>query len=314
MQNDDTAPVKILADKIAGSPSHGYLYGDLFHVKSTPSSSTTNNIAYTSEPLAPHQDLAYYESIPGLQLLHCLEFGNQIVGGESTLIDCMAAAEEFRRISPHHFRTLLLCPATFLKQRDGVCMTYLRPHIVLKQNQKINSHANINNVEDNDFWKGEIVGVNWSPPFEGPLCVPHDMVSPYYAAYSAFEKMLDVSLLDTKNEILEMNGSNSDFVLQNYAKKYTWKHRLNPGEILIFNNRRMLHGRRGYKIIQDFNLESHYPSKENSSDILSRSRHFMGTYTNIDESLNKYRVLLRDRVGHVENPFNNVGNGTSIVP
>ena len=31
-----------------------------------------NDIAYTGEKLSLHMDLLYYESPPGLQLLHCL--------------------------------------------------------------------------------------------------------------------------------------------------------------------------------------------------------------------------------------------------
>ena len=32
------------------------------------------NIAYSGVKLIPHMDLVYYESPPGLQLLHCLRF------------------------------------------------------------------------------------------------------------------------------------------------------------------------------------------------------------------------------------------------
>ena len=41
------------------------------------------NIAYTGEPLASHMDLCYYESPPGLQLLHCLAFDGGVEGGET---------------------------------------------------------------------------------------------------------------------------------------------------------------------------------------------------------------------------------------
>ena len=44
------------------------------------------NIAYTGEPLASHMDLCYYESPPGLQLLHCLAFDGGVEGGETAVV------------------------------------------------------------------------------------------------------------------------------------------------------------------------------------------------------------------------------------
>ena len=66
------------------------------------------NIAYTGEPLASHMDLCYYESPPGLQLLHCLAFDGGVEGGETTLIDAFAVAEQLRREEPEVTLTLSL--------------------------------------------------------------------------------------------------------------------------------------------------------------------------------------------------------------
>ena len=269
--SDSSTPVAVIGRLLAGSLSHGALYGDIFHVKSMPDA---KNIAYTSVPLSPHQDLAYYESMPGLQLLHCIS-NEGVEGGESVLIDALAAAEEFRRIAPEHFETLTRCPATFVKQREGADMVYRRPHIV---------------VDDSE----DVVAVNWSPPFEGPLCLPASSVEPYYLAYAAFERMLDNSLPpEDENGLLPLALTRS---LREYANTYTWEHRLEPGEIMVFNNRRMLHGRRGFS----FNGEH-------------GGRHLMGAYTNIDDTLNRYRVLLRDRS---DDNFSvrNAGNGSRGVP
>lgn len=142
----------------------------MFHVQAVPNA---KNIAYTNVSLGPHQDLAYYESKPGLQLLQCIS-NEGIDGGESVLVDAMAAAEEFRRIAPEHFDVLTKCPATFVKQREGADMIYRRPHIVLDDG-------------------GTVVSVNWSPPFEGPLSVSPESVEAYYRAYAAFERMVDNS-------------------------------------------------------------------------------------------------------------------------
>ena len=53
-------------------------------------------------------DLCYYESPPGLQLLHCLAFDGGVEGGETTLIDAFAVAEQLRREEPEVTLTLTL--------------------------------------------------------------------------------------------------------------------------------------------------------------------------------------------------------------
>jgi gamma-butyrobetaine dioxygenase len=258
-----------------GSLSHGALYGDVFHVQSIPDA---HNLAYTSVPLQPHQDLAYYESMPGLQLLHCLS--NQVRrGGESILIDALAAAEEFRKLAPNYFDTLVTCPATFIKQREGADMVYRRPHIVLDDQQAV------------------VVAVNWSPPFEGPLSIAPGHVEDYYRAYAAFSYMLDNSL-DKRNVY---PGLDPTLVtkLCFYAEEHTWERRLQPGEMLIFNNRRLLHGRRGFELL---------PHHDDEKDIVGR--HLVGCYTNIDETLNQYRLLLRNRPDRGVRVVRNFGNGS----
>jgi hypothetical protein len=51
------------------------------------------NIAYSNASLDLHMDLAYYESPPGLQLLHCLRFDDDVQGGLSQLLDGFRVAE-----------------------------------------------------------------------------------------------------------------------------------------------------------------------------------------------------------------------------
>lgn len=287
--DDGSTPVAILGKALCGhNLSHGMLYGDLFHVQS--SSSQPNNIAFTSLPLRPHQDLAYYESMPGLQLLHCVEFDDSIVGGESILVDCLAAAYQFKLIAPdQYFKTLTTVPATFVKQRQGANMVYQRPHIVLKSSSD-----------------DEIVAVNWSPPFEGPLRCPPQYVEEYYAAYRALELMLDENAsvaCGSSSDNDEDRDDELSLALSAYAKKYTWKYRLKPGEILIFNNRRMVHGRCGFTNI-------------NTNETQDVKRHLVGCYTNIDDTLNRYRTL-HNKFGNEEKDAlshaRNVGNGSSFV-
>lgn len=236
--------VKVIAEKIA--PIQRTIYGEIFDVK--PAESPIN-IAYTNAPLDFHMDLPYYESPPGIQLLHCLHFDDSIEGGESIFIDAFGVAEKLRTHNPKAFETLCTVPATFKKihfKRDvPVMMEYQRPHI------------NVNPQK-------EIVGVNWAPAFEGPLKVAPSQVSEYYQAYQAFFQLMEES-----------------------SQKSQITFRMAPGDLFVFNNRRMLHGRRGFSQAKGY-------------------RHLQGAYVNIDEFFSRLKVLCKhygnlDSLKHVGN-------------
>jgi gamma-butyrobetaine dioxygenase len=70
------------------------------------------------------QDIAYYESPPGLQLLHCVAFDEHVLGGESTVADGFAACEQLRRDVPEAFEALTRIPATFHKVGGFVCFVF----------------------------------------------------------------------------------------------------------------------------------------------------------------------------------------------
>lgn len=204
------------------------IYGVTFDVCSVPD---PINIAYSNVHLGFHMDLMYYESPPGLQLLHCLRFDPEVEGGESLFLDVFHVAEELRKQFPDDFDNLVRIPGTFQKihfERDyPVKLVYKRPHIVLNP--------------DN-----EIVAVNWSPAFEGPLCVPEEDVEPYFKAYRRFTKLIDESPIK-KTVPLE------------------------PGDLVCFNNRRVLHGRNSFKLNGGV-------------------RFLKGAYVNIDEFRNTFQV------------------------
>lgn len=166
------------------------------------------NIAYSNVPLELHMDLMYYESSPGLQFLHCLKFDEDILGGESIFLDAFEAAEEFRERYPEHFSALCKIPATFQKLHTD------RSRPVLMTYRR--PHIVLNH-------RGRLSAVNWSPPFEGPLTdASLDEVKAYYAAYFRFARFLN-----SNPKMLE--------------------YRLKPGEVACFNNRRVLHGRKGFE-------------------------------------------------------------------
>lgn len=64
--------------------------------------------------------------------------------------------------------------------------------------------------------------MTWAPMFEGVLMCQAKEVVPYYLAYREFQRLVE-------------EGP--------YAESHTVRQRLKPGQCLVFNNRRMLHGR-----------------------------------------------------------------------
>jgi len=97
--------------------------------------------------------------------------------------------------------------------------------------------------------EGDVVAFNYSPPFEGPLSVPFKWVDPYYNALRTLTKIIRSSSMQMK---LKMK----------------------PGDMISFNNRRILHGRTAFD-----------PEKG--------ERHIRGTYIDLDEFKSRYFTLER---------------------
>ena len=97
-----------------------------------------------------------------------------------------------------------------------------------------------------------ITGIFWAPPFEGPLRVPARDIDAYYDAHLAWDA--------TMTE-LEAEGHLVEF-------------RMAPGTVSVFNNRRMLHGRRSF-----------------ISDTPGQERVLQGTYVHVDEFKSRLLTL-----------------------
>jgi gamma-butyrobetaine dioxygenase len=211
----DPATVGHIADKIGGVRKT--FYGDIWDVKSVPKAA---NVAYTSQFLGFHMDLLYLHEPPGLQLLHCLT--NTCKGGESMFSDALKAAYRFRNERPDDFYTLSNFPVPF-KYKNGA-------HHYWKTRTTIETQAPTKK-------SGAIRLVNWSPPFQGPLChidsnihhhspnLAHDgtdaWLRRFISASHAFSKELE-----SEENVFEL--------------------KLEPGQCVIFNNRRVVHARRSF--------------------------------------------------------------------
>ncbi|KAK9461333.1 uncharacterized protein V1516DRAFT_695974 [Lipomyces oligophaga] len=249
---------EIVVEKIA--QKIGYIkqtfYGKSWDVISIPDA---KNIAYTSVNLPLHMDLLYYESPPGIQLLHCIS--NNAEGGESVYADCYNAASYIYNNDLEAFKVLCSFPIVFHYDNDGHKYMCTRPLIEL-----------------DPFYQQlhplmppyRIKCMNYSPPFQAP-----------------FEHFISQSDLE-QNDLTE-NGEFRKFlhayklfesIIHSPSEQYEEK--FEPGVIALFMNRRVLHSRREFKLAT---------TKQETQDLLLSGRWLKGTYLDIDSFYSKLRVL-----------------------
>lgn len=193
-------------------------YGPTWDVESVPEA---KNVAYTSVYLPLHMDLCYYESPPGIQLLHVIE--NSTKGGESVFADAYAAALAVLRTDPEAYDALTKVPVTFHYVNDNQHYYYSRPTIV----------ENLNGSLDPDTNRRPISHFNYSPPFQGPLdaiaTVGDDAGAGFsdstVAAFMRGLRAFEAHIEDQRNQFEAKTPVNT---------------------CMLFQNRRTLHGRREF--------------------------------------------------------------------
>lgn len=198
-------PVAKLAERF------GYIrktfYGSLFDVKNL--KSEAKNLAYTNTFLPLHMDLLYYESPPGVQMLHAID--NSTLGGENIFCDSFLAAEHVRKVDPVAYTALTKIPITFHYDNNNEYYYYKRPLV----------------IEDKDITGDfpKIHAINYSPPFQGPFEIgitkndpAYDMFDDFIRGFQLFEKFIN----DPANH---------------------YEVKMKEGTCVFFENRRVLHSR-----------------------------------------------------------------------
>lgn len=120
------------------------------------------NIAFTSDPLPPHTDLASYRWPPSGQLLHMLH--NNAEGGHSIVVDGWNVVEGLRRDEPDAFEVLATTPVPHRIYSDSG-ETFARQPIIRLD------HA------------GTVIGVRYSNQTLQPLPLDEPQIDAWYAAY-----------------------------------------------------------------------------------------------------------------------------------
>jgi len=204
LKNTPTTDGKCLEVAEEISPLVYGTYEKMFNVMDTGS---TANLAYTTTALPLHQDVVHLEAAPGIQLLHALRFDEQVVGGNSILVDMFECVRILRQNFPDAFDVLARVPVTFsitdYEKDDPIHVLHRKPII---------------NLDYDD----QVVSVAWNPGTEQPLRVHEEDVDDFFSAYKKLHRI-------TVDKSLQFNF------------------RLNEGDLLLFNNRRFLHSRDAYK-------------------------------------------------------------------
>ncbi|KAH5287435.1 hypothetical protein HBI70_019750 [Parastagonospora nodorum] len=211
-------------------------YGRTWDVRSK---AKAENIAYTPQFLGLHMDLLYTSNPPHLQFLHSLRA--RCPGGESFFSDSFHAAHQLQRRSAFHFRTLCTFPVTYQYHHPAFHYHFTRPVIDLHPYPKYSDPTLL-----------PIHRVNWSPPFQGPFEARigsnnANSLRSFVAASHVYEKLIS-------------------------SEENLYEYRLNEGECVIFDNRRVLHARKAF-------------------DATKGERWLKGAYVDDDVFFSKLRVL-----------------------
>ena len=187
------------------------------------------DLAYTSAALPPHVDNPYRDPNPGYQLLHALENKCHTTGG-SFAVDGFEVCRQLREEDPDMFRVLCQVPCRWENDGgDGSSALFFW-----------GPHIAVNSSS------GQVEQIRYSPKSGGyaPALKDESTMDLFYRARRRFA------------ELLNDEGNKSHF-------------RLEEGEIWIFNNLRVLHGR-------------------NEFDPTEGRRHFQGAYIDVDGIQSSY--------------------------
>ncbi|CAI4214777.1 unnamed protein product [Parascedosporium putredinis] len=169
------------------------------------------NVAYTNSYLGLHEDMLYVVQPPRIQLLHCIE--NSCEGGESIFCDGNYAA-----------RAMIDDPAE--AESVDLLSNYLVRYHYQKHPFFYRQARPVFNMKTDDLGNKELVNVWWSPPFQAPnpplgRDAGHAQHRAWHKAMQTFERHLN-------------------------AEANVHEYKLTPGECVIFDNRRVMHGRKAF--------------------------------------------------------------------
>ena len=162
---------------------------------------------------------------PGLQCLHCLEQSDQ--GGATLFADGFKAVSEITSKHPAATDGLTRYPVSYkFETQEGPIYFDSKPMVEFDRT-RLHDHQNqltLSPSQNDSFPLACVKAVNWSPPFQAPFMYFGD--SPGFG--EEFARYKEVAAL---------------FNDQVTSPENMLSITLSPGECVIFNNRRLVHGR-----------------------------------------------------------------------
>uniref|UniRef100_V5EXH4 Protoheme IX farnesyltransferase, mitochondrial n=1 Tax=Kalmanozyma brasiliensis (strain GHG001) TaxID=1365824 RepID=V5EXH4_KALBG len=194
-------------------------YGLLWDVQSK---ADARNIAYTNLDLGLHMDLLYFQNPPRFQFLHMLR--NKVRGGASIFVDSFKVAERMYEEDRELWEVLTKVPVGFHYVNDGRHYRFTHPTFELAHDTEGHAGGPLAGTS-----MPRLSAVNYSPPFQSPIPLhptEHLQTSEQRQTfYRALKRFSDLTL----------------------AEEFRYEKQMEEGECVIFDNRRVLHSRKGFE-------------------------------------------------------------------
>ncbi|NKC14134.1 MAG: DUF971 domain-containing protein [Gammaproteobacteria bacterium] len=187
---------------------------NIYTLDTTDEVAKTIQSSYKLTRVPPHTDYTPYADSTLTQLLYCLKYESESNGkdGYSTVVDGFNVAKQFKAQYPEHYKMLT-------KPSVPTCRRRLRVEEVggaAITKYQLDMHR-LNTIIDLDE-KENVRQIRYKHNTRAPFQAPHDQIEDLYAAYKAFTQFVE-------------------------DRAYTKEFLLEPGQILSFDNARILHGR-----------------------------------------------------------------------
>ncbi|QFT83941.1 Gamma-butyrobetaine dioxygenase [Halomonas sp. THAF12] len=167
------------------------------------------DLSQSDQPLHPHTDDPYRYSPPGISMLHCLQ-ASESEGGTSQIVDGFAVCEALRRQDPAAFDLLAATPMPFVRYREDP----------VPQGADVHLRAMAPIIKlDRD---GEVCGFRFHERSIAPLDMAPEVMDSVYHALIKLATLV-------------------------YSEEFMVNRHLAPGQAIVFDNQRVLHGRTGFE-------------------------------------------------------------------
>ncbi|KAG8469989.1 hypothetical protein KFE25_006444 [Diacronema lutheri] len=187
-----------------GAPRSTYYSAEMWSTRAAPGERKgINDTAYTSVGIRPHTDGTYFRDPPGLQILNCVSQAER--GGESLVVDALSVVESLRAAAPATLDFLARTPLPWFSYDEDV-----RSGLPIRLSThepvlRFDASGDLDQFRYNEYDRGDLAPGEW----------------------------YDSTFLPHWRALVE----------QVNAPAHVEHVRLEPGQCLVVDNQRVLHGR-----------------------------------------------------------------------